>query len=158
MPLFSRLLQHLASTYRVHSIDQLLDLISPEEHPSFLQEHRSRLIFDRIRFLATLMAFLVPLWLVVDLLLLPFDTLLPILIIRLLSTLAFAWQASESRWARTQRNCWLAMGLLLINLPIAFFASAYILLGMPMSENTHLAVQFYTLLPYIAIKLVRKKR
>ncbi len=154
MPVIPRLLNHLAATYRIHSLDQLLDLVSPEEHPPFLQEYRSRLLFDRIRFLATLMAILVPLWLLVDLLLLSFGALLPIAGIRLLSTLAFVWQACESKWARTQRNSWFALGLLLVNLPIAFFASAYVLLGQPMNEDTQLAIHFYTLLPYLAIGML----
>ncbi|MEJ2455093.1 MAG: GGDEF domain-containing protein [Candidatus Thiodiazotropha sp.] len=154
MPLISHLLQHLAATYRIHSLDQFLDLLSPEEHPTFLQEHRCRLMFDRIRFLATLMAILVPLWLLVDLILLPLDALLPIVVIRVLSTLGFAWQARDTKWEKTQRNSWLALGLLLINLPIAFFASAYILLGLPMTEHNQLAIQFYSLLPYIAVGML----
>ncbi len=147
-------LNHLAVTYRIHSLDQLLDLVSPEEHPPFLQEFRSRLLFDRVRFLATLMAVLVPLWLLVDLFLLPLQALLPIALIRILSTLAFIWQARESSWVRNQRNSWIAMSLLLINLPIAFFASAYVLLGQPMDESTQLAIHFYTLLPYLAIGML----
>lgn len=154
MPLISRLLQHLAATYRIHSLDQLLDLFSPEEHPTFLQEHRSRLLFDRIRFLATLMAILMPLWLLIDLWLLPLNVLLPIVVIRILSTVSFTWQARESKWAKTQRNSWISLTLLLINLPIAFFASAYVLLGIPVSEHNQLAIQFYSLLPYIAIGML----
>jgi diguanylate cyclase (GGDEF)-like protein len=154
MPLMSRLVQHLAATYRIHSLDQFLDLLSPEEHPIFLQEHRSRLLFDRIRFLATLMAILVPLWLLVDLLLLPLDSLLPIAVIRLLSTAGFIWQALESKWIKNQHNSWIALSILLINLPIAFFASAYVLLDLPMTEGNQLAIQFYTLLPYIAIGML----
>ena len=109
MPLVSRLLRHLATTYRVHSLDQFVDLLSPEDHPSFLQEHRSRLVFDRIRFLATLMAILVPLWLLIDMILLPLDALLPIVVIRACSTLAFVWQAQETKRPQTQRNSWIAL-------------------------------------------------
>jgi hypothetical protein len=104
MPLTSRLLQHLTATYRIHSLNQLLDLISYEEHSQFLQEHRSRLAFDRIRFLASLMAILVPAWLIIDLLMLPWDALLPIIIIRILSTIGFIWQARDSTIAKTKRT------------------------------------------------------
>ena len=154
MPLASRLLTHLASSYRIHSLDQLLDLLSPEEHSNFLQEHRIRLLFDRIRFLATLMAILVPLWLIVDLFLLPAEAIMPIVIIRICSTLGFVLLAREWRWAKSKTNSWIALGLLLINLPVAFFASAYVLLGMPLDDNTQLAIQFYSLLPYIAIGML----
>jgi diguanylate cyclase (GGDEF)-like protein len=154
MPLILRLQKHLTKTFRVHSLDQLLDLLSPDDHPPFLQDHRSRLVFDRIRFLATLMAFLVPLWLLIDLMLLPTEALWLIVAIRALSTLGFVLQARESKWAKTQRNCWLALCLLLLNLPIAFFLSAYVLLSQPMTENTQLAIQFYSLLPYIAIGML----
>lgn len=87
--MIKRLISHLATTYRIHSLDQLLDLLSPDEHPSFLQEHRSRLILDRVRFLATLFALLVPLWVIVDVIILPGEILIPILLIRLLSTVGF---------------------------------------------------------------------
>ncbi|MCU7842495.1 MAG: GGDEF domain-containing protein [Candidatus Thiodiazotropha sp. (ex Monitilora ramsayi)] len=152
--MIKRLLNHLATTYRIHSLDQLLDLITPDEHPGFLQEHRSRLILDRVRFLATLFALLVPLWAVVDVMLLPSDILFPILAIRLLSTFAFILQARNWNVACTHRNSWIAMSLLLVNLPITFFASAHYVLSLPDNSTNHLAIQLYALLPYIAIGLL----
>lgn len=154
MPLITRFLQHLAISYRIHSLDQLLDLLSHDEHPAFLQEHRSRLILDRVRFLATLLALVVPLWLIVDTLLLPAHVLLPILVIRLLSTLGFFLLARAWKIASTQRNSWIAIGLLLVNLPLTFFASAHYLLALPAEETSWLAIQLYALLPYIAIGLL----
>ena len=154
MPLTKRLLNHLAQTYRVHSLEQLLDLLSPDEHPVFLQEHRSRLIIDRVRFLATILALLMPLWLVVDALLLPHSELMPIVVIRLLSAGGFALLARSWRFPVTQRNSWIAIGLLLVNLPITFFVSAHILLSMPVTDSGRLAIQLYALLPYIAIGLL----
>ena len=154
MSLAPRLLQHLASSYRIHSLDQLLDLLSPEEHSNFLEEHRVRLLFDRVRFLATLMAILVPLWLLVDLILLPAEALTPILLIRAFSTFGFVFLAREWAWTKNRLNSWIALGMLLVNLPIAFFASAYVLLSMPLNANTELAIQFYSLLPYIAIGML----
>ncbi|MEJ2591108.1 MAG: GGDEF domain-containing protein [Candidatus Thiodiazotropha sp.] len=154
MPLIKRLLNHLAQTYRIHSLDQLLDLLSPDEHPAFLQEHRSCLIIDRVRFLATILALLMPLWLIVDALLLPRSELTPIVVIRLLSAGGFALLARSWRFPITQRNSWIAIGLLLVNLPITFFASAHILLSMPVTDSGRLAIQLYALLPYIAIGLL----
>lgn len=154
MLLTTRLLEHLGAIFRVHSLDQLLDLLSPEEHPPFLQEHRCRLIFDRIRFLATIMAILVPLWVLIDLLVLPRDVLLPIVLIRILSTLGFLYQARESKWVKNHYYSWLALSLLLLNLPIAFFSSAYVLLNLPDNQSNHLAIQFYSLMPYIAIGML----
>jgi diguanylate cyclase (GGDEF)-like protein len=152
--MLKRLINHLAVTYRIHSLDQLLDIITPDEHPSFLQEHRSRLIFDRVRFLATLFALMVPLWAVIDIVLLPFEILIPILVIRIISTLGFVLQARSWNLACNHRNSWLIMSLLLINLPITFFASAHYLLSQADIGTTHLAIQLYTLLPYIAIGLL----
>ena len=154
MPLIKRLLNHLAQTYRVHSLDQLLDLLSPDEHPAFLQEHRSRLIIDRVRFLATILALLMPLWLIVDTLLLPHSDLMPIVVIRLLSAGGFALLARSWRFPVTQRNSWIAIGLLLVNLPITFFVSAHVLLSTPVTDSGRLAIQLYALLPYIAIGLL----
>ena len=154
MPLASSLIQHLATSYRIHSLEQLLDLLSPEEHAGFLEEHRVRLLFDRVKFLATLMAILVPLWFLVDLMLLPEEALLPIVLIRAVSTLGFILLAREWAWAKTKVNSWIALGLLLVNLPITFFASAYVLLDLPLTEGSQLALQFYSLLPYIAIGML----
>ncbi|MCU7798018.1 MAG: GGDEF domain-containing protein [Candidatus Thiodiazotropha sp. (ex Myrtea spinifera)] len=152
--MIKRLISHLATTYRIHSLDQLLDLLSPDEHPSFLQEHRSRLILDRVRFLATLFALLVPLWVIVDVIILPGEILIPILLIRLLSTVGFVLLARSWSFACTHRNSWLTMSLLLINLPITFFASAHYMLTLPHNEANHLAIHLYALLPYIAIGLL----
>ncbi len=154
MLMMPRLLQHLGAIFRVHSLDQLFDLVSPESHPTFLQDHRCRLIFERIHFFAYLMAILVPLWLLIDLILLPLNALLPILIIRILSTIGFIYQAKETKWVKNQSNSWLALGLLLINLPISFFVSAYFLLDLPMDDSTILAIQLYSLMPYIAIGIL----
>lgn len=154
MPLYKQLLNHLTQSYRIHSWEQLLDLLSPDEHPAFLQAHRSRLIIDRVRFLATLLALLMPLWLIVDMLLLPRNALLPIAVIRLLSSGAFALLAISWKFPITQRNGWIAMSFLLINLPITFFASAHILLAMPIEGSARLANQLYALLPYITIGLL----
>ena len=154
MPLFKRLVQHLASTYRIHSQDQLLDLLSPSEHPTFLQEHRNRVILERVSFLASLLAISVPLWFLVDLMLLPQEALLPIALIRVISTLVFVLQAWPWKIAPTLRNSWLSLGALLINLPITFFASAHYLLNVPPDASSQLTVQLYALLPYIAIGLL----
>jgi diguanylate cyclase (GGDEF)-like protein len=154
MPLIKRLLPHLAQTYRIHSLDQLLDLLSHDEHSKFLQGHRSRLILDRVRFLATLLALLVPLWLIVDLLLLPRRTLLPIVVIRLLSTFVFVMLARSWKHTHTLRDSWIALCLLLINLPLTFFASAHYLLALPPDDSSRMAIQLYALLPYIAIGML----
>ncbi|MCU7812943.1 MAG: GGDEF domain-containing protein, partial [Candidatus Thiodiazotropha sp. (ex Notomyrtea botanica)] len=52
------------------------------------------------------------------------------------------------------RNSWLTMSLLLINLPITFFASAHYMQTLPHNEANHLAIHLYALLPYIAIGLL----
>jgi diguanylate cyclase (GGDEF)-like protein len=79
---------------------------------------------------------------------------LPILVIRVISTTGFILQARSWNLACNHRNTWLMMGLLLINLPITFFASAQYLLSQAGSGTTQLAIQLYILLPYIAIGLL----
>lgn len=154
MPFYKRLAQHLAATYRIHSLDQLLELLSPSEHPAFLQEHRNRLILDRVSFLATLLAIAIPLWFLVDLMLLPQEMIVPIAVIRAVSTLWFVLQAWPWQIAPTKHSAWFTMGLLLLNLPITFFASAHYLLSVEAQDSVTLAIQLYALLPYIAIGLL----
>lgn len=65
-------------------------LISPRHHMPLLQQRRAKMIINRVRLFAALFAVLTPLWIVVDVMSLPFPLWLELGGMRLLVTLAFS--------------------------------------------------------------------
>ncbi|MET0066837.1 MAG: GGDEF domain-containing protein [Candidatus Thiodiazotropha sp.] len=153
MSFINAYLAHLGRNSGVSSIQDLNDLLSADEHPAYMRRHRAELLLERIRFLASVFAVLVPLWLVVDYWLLPADQFWPILVIRLVSTLHFIYLARyTAKQARLNSSLFVLAGLLL-NLPLTFFAATQILSSAG-SESLLPVVQLYSLLPYIALGLL----
>lgn len=154
MSLVRSYIKHLGINSRIYSMQELDDLLSADDHPDYMRRHRSILLSDRVRFVASLFTLLMPLWIIVDYLLLPLKMLLPIIIIRLFSTGHFyflsRYQTDENK---LNKNLMMLAGLLL-NLPITFFAAAFFLTAVPSEELGQLEPQLYTLLPYIAIGLI----
>ncbi|MES9992164.1 MAG: GGDEF domain-containing protein [Candidatus Thiodiazotropha sp.] len=147
-------IEHLGKHSHIDSMQELDDLISADEHPGYMRSHRTELLLGRIRFVASLLAVLVPLWLVVDFLLLPFELFWPILIIRLLSTAHFVYLARYQANEVSLKSSLLLLAGMLINLPLTFFASAHYLAMVPPDSIYDLPVQLYTLLPYISVAIL----
>ncbi|MET0050577.1 MAG: diguanylate cyclase, partial [Candidatus Thiodiazotropha sp.] len=153
MSFFNAYLAHLGRNSGISSLQDLDDLLSADEHPAYMRRHRAELLLERIRFLASLFAVLVPLWLVVDYWLLPANLFWPILLIRLLSTAHFVYLAVyRTQKPRLNSSLFLLAGMLL-NLLLTFFAATQVLDTSP-SANLLPVVQLYTLLPYIALGLL----
>jgi hypothetical protein len=103
---------------------------------------------------ASLFTLLILLWIIVDALLLPIEVLLPIVIIRLISTGHFYYLSRYKVAENNLKRNLLVLGGLLINLPLTFFASADFLTQAINNEMGQLALQMYTILPYVAIGLI----
>ncbi|MEW8204484.1 MAG: GGDEF domain-containing protein [Candidatus Thiodiazotropha endolucinida] len=154
MSVFRSFIQHLGDNSRIYSIGELDKLISSDEHPAYMRKHRAELLLERIRFIASLLSILIPLWLVIDFLLLPFNLFWPIVVIRLLSTAHFVYLARYRTEQATLKTSLLLLAGMLINLPLTFFASAHYLAMVPPESVYHLPLALYTLLPYIAVGLL----
>jgi diguanylate cyclase (GGDEF)-like protein len=154
MSVFKSFIQHLGENSHIYSIDELDALISADEHPAYMRKHRSELLLERIRFIATLLSVLIPLWLVVDYLLLPLSLLLPIVVIRLLSMAHFIYLARYRTEQVSLKTSLVLLAGMLINLPLTFFASAHYLALVPAEGVYHLPLELYTLLPYIAVGML----
>lgn len=154
MSAFKSYIQYLGKNAHIYSIDELDGLISADEHPAYMREHRADLLLERIRFIATLFSIWIPLWLVVDYLLLPLNLFLPIVVIRLLSTAHFIYLARYRSEQPSLKSSLLLLTGMLINLPLTFFASAHYLALAPSEGVFHLSVELYTLLPYIAVGIL----
>jgi diguanylate cyclase (GGDEF)-like protein len=154
MSLVHSYIKHLGVNSRIYSLQELDDLLSAEDHPDYMKKHRSILIGDRVRFVASLFTLLIPLWIIVDALLLPMQVLLPIVVIRLISTGHFYYLSRYKAAEDDLKKNLISLGGLLINLPLTFFASAHFLTQTTDNEMGQLALQFYTILPYVAIGLI----
>ncbi len=153
MSLFNTYLAHLGRNSGISSIQELDDLLSVDEHPAYMRRHRAELLLKRIRFLASLFAVLVPLWLVVDYWLLPASQFWPILILRLVSTLHFVYLATyRAKEPRLNSSLFLLAGMLL-NLPLTFFVATQFLANTG-PDSLSSVIQLYNLLPYIALGLL----
>jgi diguanylate cyclase (GGDEF)-like protein len=154
MSLVHSYIKHLGVNSRIYSLQELDDLLSAEDHPDYMKKHRSILIGDRVRFVTSLFTLFIPLWIVVDALLLPMEVLLPIVVIRLISTGHFYYLSRYKAAESDLKKNLMLLGGLLINLPLTFFASAHFLTQVIDNDMGQLALQFYTILPYVAIGLI----
>ncbi|MET0071997.1 MAG: GGDEF domain-containing protein [Candidatus Thiodiazotropha sp.] len=154
MSVFKSYIEHLGKNSHVYSMQELDDLLAADGHPGYMRNHRAELLLERIRFLASLFAVLVPLWLVIDYWLLPLELFWPILVIRLLSTAHFVYLARYQAKETSLKSSLLLLAGMLINLPLTFFASAHYLAMIPPEAVYDLPVQLYTLLPYIAVAIL----
>jgi diguanylate cyclase (GGDEF)-like protein len=153
MSLLNTYIAHLGKNSGILSIQELDDLLSADEHPVYMRRHRAEQLLKRIRFLASLFAVLVPLWLVVDYWLLPANQFWPILIVRLVSTLHFVYLATyRAKEPSLNSSLFLLTGMLL-NLPLTFFAAALFLTSTS-PDSLSPIIQLYNLLPYIALGLL----
>jgi hypothetical protein len=64
MSVFKSFIQHLGKNSHIYSTEELDRLISSDEHPWYMRKHRAELLLERIRFIASLISVLIPLWLV----------------------------------------------------------------------------------------------
>lgn len=76
-------------------------LLSPHLHMPLLEQRRVQLILNRVRLFATLFALLTPMWIVVDVLVLPYPLWLQLMLLRLIVSAGFAtltmWHPREVR-------------------------------------------------------------
>jgi diguanylate cyclase (GGDEF)-like protein len=154
MSVFRSYIQHLGDNSHIYSVEELDRLISSDEHPEYMRKHRAELLLERIRFIASLISIVIPLWLVVDFLLLPLSVFWPIAVIRLLSTAHFIYLARYRAVQPSLKTSLLLLTGMLVNLPLTFFASAHYLAMVPPEGIYHLTVELYTLLPYIAVGIL----
>ncbi|MEW8506021.1 MAG: GGDEF domain-containing protein [Candidatus Thiodiazotropha sp.] len=154
MSVFKSYIEHLGKNFQIYSMQEVDDLLSADEHPGYMRKHRAGLLLERIRFVASLLAVLVPLWLIIDYLLLPLEQFWPILVIRLLSTAHFIYLARYQTTETSLKSGLLLLAGMLINLPLTFLASAHYLAMVPPDAIYNLPVQLYTLLPYISVAIL----
>lgn len=144
-------LKHLGSGYRVYTPEQFADLFSTRRHPQYINEHRSTLIIERVRFFAALFAVLMPLWLIIDYLILPLEMFESVVIIRVVSTALFIYQAWPRKIKNSLSSGRITLGIFLLNLPVTFLSTVYFLGGHGLEGNSLTLIHLYALLPYMSV-------
>jgi diguanylate cyclase (GGDEF)-like protein len=146
-PLFS----HLGANYRIYTRQQLADLFSTRRHPTYINSHRAVLIRERVGFFSALFAILMPLWLVIDYVVLPVQVFAPIVAIRLASTLLFVYLAWPNKSIGSMTAARFSLTLFLSNLPLTFLTTSHYLSGASLVGEELILIKLYTLLPYMAV-------
>lgn len=126
-------------------------LVSPIGHISLLARRRAAMMGSRILFIASLFAIITPLWIIVDILTLPWPVWLGIAVGRMFATLGFmalviAYDSPESM-AQVHRSL-----AVLVGIPIVFYVFSYFFLhryalsGLPAAM-----VSGYNFLPFVLV-------
>ncbi|QXG79328.1 GGDEF domain-containing protein [Rhodospirillum rubrum] len=131
--------------------DLISDLILPISHSPLVRRRRALLIISRVRWVAMVFAFLTPLWIVVDLMILPWPLSGVLTGLRLTATAAFAGLACGFRNTERVATALVALALLL-SIPCLFFAiSVPSLSGIALEPTQQVLASGYAFLPYVMV-------
>ncbi|MDN0082986.1 GGDEF domain-containing protein [Crenobacter sp. SG2305] len=126
-------------------------LIRPCLHMPLMEQRRVRMIVNRVRLFATLFAALTPLWIIVDVLTLPFPLWLQLAILRLLATIAFGtlvmWHPQDGRLATAYQGM-----ATLFAIPTLFYVISHLLLSHHQLQGISAAIGTgYAFLPFVLL-------
>ncbi len=135
------------------SREEVLWLLFPGKHMTLLSNRRATMIISRVRLIALLFAVLTALFIIPDLLMLPWAVSGPLALGRIASSLAFVGLMFSFRNAQTMRDAYLALAIMFA-IPTLFFVFSYALLaqvqlGAGGVESTISAI--YAFLPMIMV-------
>jgi diguanylate cyclase (GGDEF)-like protein len=150
--LCNRLFQHIASSLQI-SPEQILHLLVPSRHATYIRRYAASLIITRVQLISTFFAFIVPLWSIVDLMTFEPPLSWQLTLLRFASALILAILAWPRHISNTHPYTHAIMTLLaLIVLPSAFYMIALILLNVSeISGVQAIMAQFYLFIPIIVL-------
>ncbi|WP_018865221.1 diguanylate cyclase [Thioalkalivibrio sp. ARh3] len=126
-------------------------LLMPWRHHALLEHQRARLIISRVRLVAFLFALLTPLWILVDLVFLPWPVWGELALARLLTSAAFLAMALRFRPSESMPRAWVALALLFA-IPTVFFLYSHPLLAFRDMAGLEAAIAAgYAFLPFVMI-------
>lgn len=126
-------------------------LLTPMGHMPLMSNRRALMIVNRVRLFACLFSILTPLWIVIDLLVLPAPLNWQLSLARVLATLAFWWIGRHYRFADTLMQAWGGM-VLLFSVPSLFYVASHMLLVHYRLEGVSAAVGTgYAFLPFVLL-------
>ncbi|WP_174874440.1 GGDEF domain-containing protein [Vogesella oryzae] len=126
-------------------------LLSPYGHMPLMNGRRARIIVNRVRLVACLFAILTPLWIVVDLLVLPLALSWQLAVARLLASLAFMALHRHYRAGSTLLQAWGGMACLFA-IPSVFYVVSHLLLLNHHLQGISAAIGTgYAFLPFVLL-------
>jgi diguanylate cyclase (GGDEF)-like protein len=131
--------------------EEMLWLLFPGKHMSLLSTRRAAMIISRVRLIAALFAVLTVLFIVPDMLVLPWPAWGKLAIGRIAAGIAFAGLALSFHSSNRMRDAYLALGTLFA-IPTAFFVFSYLLLsGVYLNGMAATIAATYAFLPIVMV-------
>lgn len=122
---FHQIWHHAWATILVEMSDQeIVWLMRSRDHISLLEKRRTTMIVSRVRLVAGLFALLTPLWIVVDVAAFPREVWMPLVVARVVATLAFWLVLFAASKMNNMKDAYWALGLLMA-IPTLFFMFSY---------------------------------
>ena len=141
----------LRESLGIHTSDQLYELFTDRHHGLPISRHRAAIMQSRIYFFCVVFAILVPTWSVIDLLFLPNDLWSELFSIRLLSGLAFALLAWQTRKDPELKRARLLLAGMLVITPLFYLISDHWIGDYELDGAALVVEELYALLPFVMI-------
>ena len=141
----------LRESLGIYTADQLHELITTRNHGLPISRHRAAIIQSRVYFFSVVFALLVPTWSVIDLLFLPGGLWHELLLIRVLSAVAFALIAWYSRKDPDLRRARVLLAGMLAVTPLFYMVSDHWIHAYQLSGPEQVVAELYALLPFVMV-------
>jgi diguanylate cyclase (GGDEF)-like protein len=126
-------------------------LLSPAQHISLLSMRRASMIGSRVALIAALFAVLTPLWIIVDVLTLPWPAWLGLAVGRMFATLGFMALVIAHRGAENTAEVHRSLAIL-VAIPIVFYIFSFFFLNQyPLAELPAAVMVGYGFLPFVLV-------
>lgn len=131
--------------------EEMLWLFSPSKHMTLLSTRRAAMIISRVRLIALLFAMLTLLFIVPDLLMLPWPVSGELALGRIVASLAFVGLMFSFQNSSSMRDAYVALAIMFA-IPTAFFVFSYALLSQVHLDGLGMTITaIYAFLPLIMV-------
>lgn len=114
----------IASVLAEMSEQEIRWLLCSREQISLLEKRRTTVIVSRVRIVAALFALLTPLWIIVDIAAFPYEVWLPLVIARIVATVAFGMITLLANRMHNMQDAYRILAMLFL-VPTGFFLFSY---------------------------------
>ncbi len=126
-------------------------LASPQQHLPLMTRRRAAMIVNRVRLFASLFAILTPLWIVIDVITLPYPLSLKIATLRLISTAAFWFVVRLAKSDGDLKNAYQSMAYFFAIPTLFYIFSHYLMTGYNLYGISAAIGTGYAFLPFVLL-------
>ena len=131
--------------------EEVVWLLFPDKHMALLSTRRASMIISRVRLIAALFAVLTTLFIIPDMLVLPWPVSGELAIGRIVASIAFTALAFSFNGSTRMRDAYLSLGIMFA-IPTAFFVASYTLLAQENLNGVSSVIQAtYAFLPLVMV-------